>query len=128
MKEMKIEQTFTSPLINLKGTGQLIIHGKSMPENSLEFYQPVFNWIDGYSQYPASITILDVNLEFFNSSSSKCILTILKGLEKIKKQGVEVSINWHYTDDDEEMLEAGKDFAAILNLGFSFIKGAERRN
>jgi len=49
-------------------------------------------------------------------------------LEKIKKQGVEVSINWHYTDDDEEMLEAGKDFAAILNLGFSFIKGTERRN
>lgn len=122
MRELVLEQTFNTPLINLNGTGKLSILGKSIPENTLEFYMPVFEWIEGYGHYPAQKTTLDVNLEFFNSSSSKCLLTVLKGLEKIKKQGFDVSVNWYYNDDDEEMFDSGKDFADILNLSFNFIK------
>ena len=125
MRELKIEKTFNSPMVNFKGTGQLIIQGKSIPEISSEFYQPLVAWIDGYGQYPAMTTTFDVKLEFFNTSSSKWILTVLKGLEKIKKQGFDVAVNWHYSEDDDEMLEAGKDFSEILNLGFSFINEGE---
>jgi len=125
MKELKIEKTFNTPFVNFKGTGQLSIQGKSIPENSLEFYKPLFDWVDGYDQYPAQKTTLDINLEFFNTSSSKCLLTVFKGLEKIKKQGADVSVNWYYSDDDETMLESGHDFAGVLNLSFNFIKVEE---
>jgi len=128
MKDLKIEQAFNTPLVNFRGTGQLIIQGKSIPENTLEFYRPLFNWVDGYGQYPSQQTTMDINLEFFNTSSSKCILTVLKGLEKIKKQGYEVTVNWYHSEEDEEMLEAGKDFAEVLNLGFTFIKVRESSN
>jgi hypothetical protein len=125
MRELKIEKTFNTPLVNFKGTGQLFLEGKSIPENSLEFYKPLFDWIDGYGQYPAQKTTINVNLEFFNTSTSKCLLTIFKGLEKIKKQGADVSVNWYYSDDDENLLESGQDFAGVLNLGFNFIKVEE---
>lgn len=103
-------------------TGILELKGRSIPENSLEFYKPLNDWIDLYGQTPCEKTIVDIKLEYFNTSSSKCILDLFKKLEKINLKGIPVSVNWYFEQDDEDMEEAGEDYQAILKLPFKMIE------
>ena len=57
--------------------------------------------------------------------SSKCILDVFKKLEAIRAGGTEVTVLWHYEADDEDMLEAGEDYAGIINVPFKMIQIAE---
>jgi hypothetical protein len=63
-----------------------------------------------------------VQLEYFNTSSSKCILDVFKKLELVRTTGNDVTVLWHYEQDDEDMLEAGEDYQAIINLPFKMIQ------
>jgi hypothetical protein len=106
-------------------TGLLELKGRSIPENSIDFYKPLIDWIDRYARNPAAKTALHVQLEYFNTSSSKCILDVFKKLEPIRSAGSEVSVLWHYEADDEDMLEAGEDYSGIINIPFRMIQIAE---
>ena len=64
-----------------------------------------------------------MQLEYFNTSSSKCILDVFKKLENLHNKSVaEVVINWYYEEDDEDMLEAGEDYQSILKLPFKMVE------
>jgi hypothetical protein len=103
-------------------TGLLELKGRSIPENSIDFYKPLIDWIDRYGRSPRAKTALHVQLEYFNTSSSKCILDVFKKLESIRAAGHEVAVLWHYEQDDEDMLEAGEDYAGIINVPFKMIQ------
>ena len=100
----------------------LLLKGRSIPENSIEFYKPLINWTENYSASAPSKTVLNVQLEYFNTSSSKCLLDIFKKLERIDNP---VTINWYYEEDDEDMLEAGEDYDAIIDITFKMIEVEE---
>ena len=102
--------------------GKIEIKGRSIPENSIEFYRPMIEWLEDYSHNPSEKTEVNIQMEYFNTSSSKCILDILKKLEAIGKDGNQVEINWYYEEDDEDMLEAGEDYQSILRLPFKMIE------
>jgi hypothetical protein len=121
MKDLKIEATYKTPLVELNRNGKMLLSGRSIPENGFIFYQPIFSWIAEYCTRPVTKTILDANFEYINTVSSKCILDILKGFEKIKKNGNEVVVNWHYKEEETDILQAGQDYESILNMNFSFI-------
>jgi len=126
MESVKIEGTAKTPTIEFeKETGTLRIKGRSIPENSIDFYKPLIDWIDAYALEPAEETLVHVQLEYFNTSSSKCILDVFKKLELIKRAGKDVIVKWHYEEDDEDMLEAGEDYDAIIDLEFEMVKVAE---
>ncbi|MBA3704330.1 MAG: DUF1987 domain-containing protein, partial [Bacteroidetes bacterium] len=107
------------------GKGFLEIKGRSIPENSIEFYKPLVDWLEKYAAKPQPTTNVNIQLEYFNTSSSKCILDVFKKLEAINKGGSAVTINWHYEEDDEDMLEAGEDYQAIINVPFKMVQVAE---
>lgn len=112
-----------TPTVHFDGnTGQLELRGRSIPENSIEFYKPLIDWIDQYARAPRPSTQLRVQLEYFNTSSSKCILDLFKKLEAVRNTGNAVVVLWHYEADDEDMLEAGEDYQAIINLPFKMIQ------
>ena len=120
MEDINIEGTPKTPEVNFSGSaGQFEISGRSIPENSVEFYNGILSWLDQYSDSPKEKTVMDVKLEYFNTSSSKCILDVFKKLEALKKNGNDVVINWFYEADDEDMLEAGEDYDAIIDLPFT---------
>ena len=108
-----------TPDILLDGdNGQIKLKGRSIPENSIEFFDPIYSWIDTYCESPCSETVLDVRLEYFNTSSSKCLLDIFKKFEKINGNRSHVRVNWYFERDDEDMAEAGEDYQAIVDLPF----------
>lgn len=108
-----------TPLIYFDSNqGSLEIKGRSIPENSTEFYKPLNEFIDSYLLLEKPNTVVTVFLDYFNTNSLKCIFNIFKQLESLMTKGCSVTINWNYEDGDEDMLECGKDFQSVLKIPF----------
>jgi len=123
MDPISIPGTPKTPTVNFSADSGIIeIKGRSIPENSIEFYKPLVDWLDAYASTPSLQTTVNIQLEYFNTSSSKCILDVFKKLENIFKSHNEVVINWYYEEDDEDMLEAGEDYQSILKIPFKMIE------
>ena len=73
--------------------------------------------------YPGEKTIVNIQLEHFDTNSSKCILDVFKMLEAIYRAKHEVVINWHY--EDEDILEAGEDYKSFTGIPFQMIEIVE---
>lgn len=124
MNDLLVEGTPKTPhIIFSAGKGELTISGRSIPENSIEFYQSVYSWIDEYAKQSRPSTSIKIQLEYFNTSSSKCVLDIFRKLELLQKSGKsEVTVMWMYEEEDEDMMEAGDDYKAIVHLPFRILK------
>ncbi|HZH87366.1 MAG TPA: DUF1987 domain-containing protein [Brumimicrobium sp.] len=126
MENINLEGTPKTPTVNFDANkGRLELKGRSIPENSVEFYNSLNEWIENYGKSPQKVTTFDVKLEYFNTSSSKCILDLFKLLEGINGNGTEVKVNWYFEEDDEDMEEAGEDYQAIIPLPFKMIEVEE---
>ena len=125
MDSISIQGTAKTPTVEFNPTGTVVIKGRSIPENSIEFYKPLVDWLDSYTENPQGETEVNIQLEYFNTSSSKCILDVFKKLEVIHKGGSNVKINWFYEEDDEDMLEAGEDYQSIIKVPFKMIETEE---
>jgi len=126
MENLNLEGSAKTPTVKFDAeNGVLELKGRSIPENSIEFYKPLNDWIDNYGESPKSNTIVDIKLEYFNTSSSKCILDLFKQLEKLNNKDTDVNINWYFEEDDEDMEEAGEDYQAIIDLPFKMIEVEE---
>ncbi|HRG58541.1 MAG TPA: DUF1987 domain-containing protein [Bacteroidia bacterium] len=117
------EQTAKTPFIQFNpNNGVFEMKGKSIPENSKVFYTKMFEWLDNYIAKPSPNTTLDIQLDYFNTSSAKCVIDLFKKLETIQKNGLgKVIINWHYNEDDGDMQEAGQDYQSIVKVTFNLI-------
>ncbi|HUX54442.1 MAG TPA: DUF1987 domain-containing protein [Williamwhitmania sp.] len=123
MEFMNIEGTPKTPTITLNPESGIIeIKGRSIPENSIEFYKPIVDWLEDYAKAPKEKTVVNIQLEYFNTSSSKCILDVFKKLENLKKGKNDIVVNWYYEEDDEDMLEAGEDYESIIKVPFKMIE------
>jgi len=127
MDSINIEGTPKTPTISFDASSGVIeIKGRSIPENSIEFYKPLVDWLDKFSEVAKGTVNVNIQLEYFNTSSSKCILDVFKKLENLQnKNNAEVIINWYYEEDDEDMLEAGEDYQSILKIPFNMVEIAE---
>lgn len=123
MEILNLPATKSTPLINFNATtGDFEISGKSTHENPVVFYEPVLQWLNDYSKIANNHTTLLINLEYFNTSSSKCLLDIFRRMKQISIAGKSVTIKWQYETGDEDMHEAGTDYASILEIPFDFVE------
>ncbi len=118
-----IRKTHLSPEIKFDPRkGRLSISGMSSPDNSMAVYQPLIKILNAIKATRGGIKA-DFKLSMFNTSSAKCIFDILKRLKALEDQGLRIVINWHYEEEDEDMLECGEDFQDLLDGQFNFIQG-----
>lgn len=126
MEKLILEETSKTPFVSFDpDRGLFEIKGKSIPENSISFYTPILNYLEGYSAQPADRTVLSVKLEFFNTSSSNRIHMLFKKFEKLYLGNREVLIKWFCENSDENMFDAGADFKAILQVPFEIVRVEE---
>lgn len=117
MEILNLEGTEDTPKIILdKKNGIFEISGRSLPEDSAEFYRPVLEWIAQYGGSANPATEFVFKLEYFNTASSKLILDVLSALEDIKG----MKISWYFHEDDEDMEEAGQEFSELVEIPFEF--------
>jgi len=111
----------TPEIVLDKKTNTFLFQGKSLPENPIIFYKPVLGWLDDYLNDPNPDTQVNFKMVYFNTSSSKILLDVMKRLELIKKSGHDVTINWRFREDDEDMLEAGEIYSERVEVPFNLI-------
>lgn len=119
MEVIKIIGTDDTPSVTLDAQNDLFeISGRSLPEDVAAFYEPILDWLDRYSESPNEKTVFNFKLVYFNTASSKLLLDILLKLEEIYEAGNDVLIRWHFPEDDEDMEEAGEEYADIVEVPF----------
>lgn len=117
MKVLTLDGTENTPKVTLdKKNGIFEISGRSLLDDTAQFYKPILEWIKEYSAEPNPGTDFTIKLEYFNTTSSKVLLDIFSALENIKG----AKIVWCFQDDDEDMEEKGEEFAELVNIPFEF--------
>ena len=121
MERLLIPATAFSPEINFDEISNILsISGESYPENASEFYQPVFDWLTIYCLKPNREIRLEINLNYYNTSSSKILLQIFEKLESYHQKKGTAAVTWFYPDNDEDLLESGREYSCDVELPFSF--------
>lgn len=122
MKALNIEATDKTPLINFDPiAGNFEIKGKSIPNDAEEFYAPVLEWMENYVKSPGKKTHVELNLEYFNITSSKRILFLLYKLNELIDNNHDVHVKWFYAESDDDMHEVGQDYAFMVKVPFQFV-------
>ena len=124
MENMEIAPTRRTPRISFDcGKNLLEIRGKSYPSNVSECYGPVFSWLKEYlGQLGDKQCTVNIELVYFNSSSSKILLDFFLMLEETVNKGGNIAVNWIYDEDDEDNMEYGEEFQEDLeSLPFNLL-------
>jgi hypothetical protein len=121
-------------VINLKSTGDtpaiildaennnMEITGKCFPEDVNAFFKPVMEWLSDYSKKPNNSTHFKFKLDYYNTASSKNILSVLMTLKVLYMAGNDVTVEWNYNEDDEEIQESGIEFERLVKIPFIYKK------
>ena len=121
MEPIYIEGTIRTPFVSLDPSGKFKISGRSIHENPSKFFDPIVEWVEAYVQDSPETTVFDIELEYFNSGSSRYILDLLRLLLENRKSN-NLVINWYFEDGDDDLLERGQYYESILNMKFNFIE------
>jgi hypothetical protein len=101
--------------------GYCMISGTSFPPDVSKFYGPLFEWLEQLEEKKIKELSFNLKLVYYNTASSKLILDMMYRLEEIAQEGTEVDVNWHYPDDDDDLLDAGEEFERLVDLPFQHI-------
>ncbi len=125
MEPYEITATVDTPEVSLNaGKGTLSLARMSLPEDAVEFYSPILQWVSDYCKSPNPQTVFNMKLEYFNTASSKQLIQILLLLQGLQDKSV-VIINWYYKEIDEDMQGLGEEFSQIINMPFNLIPVAK---
>lgn len=120
---MQITETKDTPYFLLDTNAKIIIlKGNSTSVRTKEFYEPILSTIDTYVDTNPDYTKMIVDLDKFNTSSSKYILEIFNILRKLIKMNLKAEVDWYYDDLEDDIHEAGGDYSEIVrDLPFRLI-------
>lgn len=121
MDRIILEGTVDTPQIDFNPNGEIMMAGRSLPEDPNVFYEPLFQWANDVN---TDTIIIQFKMEYFNTASSKKIYDLIKTFavnQSVKK----VVVKWHYEEGDYDSKETGEHYASLLNAEFEFIECAE---
>ncbi len=120
-EEVHIKASSETPEVILnKKEGLIKFSGRSMPEDAKSFYNPLKQWISEYAENPAPGTVVVFEYEYFNTASSKMIMEVIEEVTKIAEKDKQFKAEWHYLEDDDDMLEAGEDYEEMTDITFEY--------
>jgi hypothetical protein len=115
MEKLVLQGTENTPAVLLDPTGSRFeIMGRSLPVDARKVYGPILQWFETYALNPNPTTEMVFKLEYINTGSSKMLLDLFFGLQKIKG----ASASWCFLEDDEDMEEMGEEFRELVKLPF----------
>lgn len=116
-----IGETKHTPSISINTENrEILIKGKSLPINASKFFSPLMQWLNDFAFSNSNQLNVIFHLEYFNTPSSFKISDILSILEREKKNGKMIDVQWRYDEEDTDILESGKEFDHIFDLDFTF--------
>lgn len=122
MNAISIQPTSHSPLVEFNTDGRLKIEGRAIPEDVFRLFDPLIEFAQNLS---CSSVNFDVNLEYFNTATSKKLMELFKYIDA--NNSIETAlINWHYEEGDEDSLEMAEIYEeSLLKTKFRYHEYAE---
>jgi hypothetical protein len=122
MNNLHIAKTRYTLAVNFdKDSGILRMEGSSYPENAFDFFVPIIEWLTKFTTDNAKPIVMNMKLNYLNTSSTKCILDIFEILDSYIQGGHQVKLNWHYDKDDTDMMETGEELIEDFDIPFDLI-------
>ncbi|MCQ2606956.1 MAG: DUF1987 domain-containing protein [Bacteroidales bacterium] len=123
MENYFIEETEDTPKISFSADSHIFtISGRSLPENAIDFYAPVLEWVDKtLNENDRESFTFEIKIEYFNTSSSKQLAKLFLTIEKYYEKH-DILIKWFYEKEDLDMLMSGNQYSKFLKLNFKFIE------
>lgn len=116
MERYFVEATKMTPQIELDSDKKVYsLTGNSRPENPMQFYKPMFDWLNSYFESATEKMNFEVKMDYFNTSTSKILLDLFELFEKYA-ESKDIHVIWYYQSDDEEMQEAGEELLDLVEL------------
>lgn len=110
-----IEKTTKTPLVYFDNkNGLLEISGRSIPENSIDFYTPL---VDELTNHKENNIVVNIKLEYLNTSSLKQVLNLLK-----TNDDKFLEVNWFYEEDDDDMIDEAENIRSLINSPVNLVK------
>jgi hypothetical protein len=126
MENLAIEATKQTPKVSFDAENHVLeFQGESYPENMAVFAVPIFTWLEKYLEQLGDQTFtVNIELTYFNSSSSKILLDLFDKLEEeVENNGKDIIVNWIYDADDDGIEEYGEEFQEDLeSLTFNLVQ------
>ncbi|MBF0381391.1 MAG: DUF1987 domain-containing protein [Magnetococcales bacterium] len=116
MDNIHIAATERSPEINFNFQDNVfLIKGESYPEDVPAFFGPNINRLKEHldAMDSGSVTF-NFELIYFNSTSAKVIMQLFDLLEESADNGVDITVNWIFEAEDDNMEELGEEFGEDL--------------
>lgn len=98
--------------------GIIDMKGISYPQDAADFFDPVFDWLENYINEVNDAIILNLHIDYLNTSSTKCLFDFIDRLEDYYKVGNFVQVNWYHEPQDEDIKETGLEFQEDMELPF----------
>ena len=122
MENLKIDKTELTPEVLVDcNEGIIKINGICVPENSVEFFDPIVKRIDCISQSKTQI-VFDICLEYFNTGASKSLLNLFLKVAEIEGVEIPTKVVWKIEEGDDELRESGEILKEISKLNFEFVE------
>ncbi len=103
-EELKILPTRDTPEVSFDAVeGSLFLKGRCYPSDANKFFEPIVAWVRAYTARPiASQTIVEIDLEYFNTTSGKLLLNIFEALKVLTQKKHNVSLKWYEWEGNEK--------------------------
>jgi hypothetical protein len=120
-----------TPSINFSPALRMLeLKGVSLPENVIEFYSPVIEWLERFENDYADTLLkekdrsvrLVFKLSYYNSGTIRYLIAILNKMKRLIDKGIVITIEWHYETDDEHLLDSGKELSELTELPFIYVE------
>ena len=115
-----IQGTKTSPAAIINN-GYMKITGKAVHSDVQDTFSHFNKQVSKYAKEPANTTAVDISLSYVNATSKRSIVQFFKLLESMNEQGFEITVNWHFDSEDEELRELGEIFSSMFNIEIKLV-------
>jgi hypothetical protein len=118
MEKYYLEATKMTPEVVLDPQNKVFsISGSSRPENPMQFYKPIFDWITEFIENSNDRFTFEVKMSYFNTSTSKILLDLFELFERLAEEK-DIHVIWYHESDDDEMQEAGEELLDLVELSY----------
>ncbi|MCL2793473.1 MAG: DUF1987 domain-containing protein [Spirochaetaceae bacterium] len=120
--KLELEKTDLTPYVLIdEEKGYMVFEGESYHENVISFFKEINEWLNAFLKTDFDSFTFDCELKYFNSSTVKVLLNILRDMDN-SKNNKKITVNWITGKRNRIITECGEDFNEDLeNITFNLI-------
>ncbi len=123
MEIIDTKQDKSTPRVYMNAEENLfLIEGRSYMENPQVFYEPILVWMREFLPVNQKESVLELKIDYLNTSSTKMIMDLLDLWEKYFLEGKKLSIKWYYDGANDFGLETGEEYKEDYTLPFHLLE------